>query len=791
MNRTHLLRLFLFCVVGLWAMPSATHAQTEPITLDSPNPEGQGFFGRSAAAVPDVDGDGREDLLIGAPLDDGGLPDAGRAYLFSGATGALLQTLESPNPEDSGFFGWAVSGVPDADGDGRGDLLVGAIMEDTESQDAGRAYLFGGATGALLQTLESPNAVQDADFGSALAGVEDVDGDGRGDLLVGAPAENRGAENAGAAYLFSGATGLLLLPLETPNPELGGQFGISVAGVPDADGDGRADLLIGAFREDAAATDAGRAYLFSGVTGGLLQTLVSPDLELGGEFGIATAGVSDADGDGRGDLLVGAHLEDDGVENAGRVHLYSGATGSLIRTLTSPSAELSGGFGISVSGVADVDGDGQDDLLVGAFREDGGALDAGRAYLFSGASGAVLRTLESPNAQADDFFGDTVAGLADVDGDGRGDLLIGAPFEDIGERANAGRAYVFLSGDGDMDITVTFAFPDVIRLGTDVPISVSVEGFEAAEVELRYRPTGAPAFGTTPLTLELDAYTGTIAADLVTLRGLDYYVVLTDGETTATFPELDPELDPLRLRVSAAQLAADVDLPPDAEYRMVSVPAVLDAPDPLAVFGDDYNEYGETSWRLLRWVPGLEQYAELVPPDTVPDRPEIETPVVPGVAFWLAAFADAPFDIDDALSVDAAEPATVVLQPGWNQMGNPFAFPVAWDAVLGSGLVQPPAFFDGTEYLLGRLVLDPWDGYFVFNPGLEPVFLAVPPVEAFDVTRAAGRSVADAEDYRLRLRAEVPERGLRDTQNVFGFAEEVDDGRLNLAEPPPIGPHPG
>ena len=772
------------------------------VTLTSPSLETLGGqFGRSLAAVPDTDGDGRDDLLVGAPLEDGEFPDAGQAYLFSGATGAVLRTLVSPNPEDSGFFGFTVAGVPDADGDGRGDLLIGAILEDNESQDAGRAYLFSGSTGLLLQTLESPNFVQSGLFSSALAGVPDVDGDGRGDLLVGAPSENRGAENAGAAYLFSGGTGALLRTLESPNPELDGQFGISVAGVVDVDGDSRRDLVIGAFREDGGAQDAGRVYLFSGGTGALLQTLVSPNPEVDGQFGVAVAGSDDILGagfDGRsgvqGSILVGATFETNGQVTAGKAYLFDGAGGTLLRTMDSPSPEDGGNFGVSVSDVPDVNGDGLSDFVIGAFREDGGAQDAGRAYLYDGATGVLLRTLVSPTPQPEGFFGDTVVGVSDVDGDGRGDLLVSAPFEDPGEVADAGRAYLFSGSTGGGEVVVTVSSPAAPTAGSDFDFGISVEGFSATAAELRYRPTGAPAFGTMPLAMDLDAYAGTIPGADVTLRGIDYYIVLTDGESTVTFPQLDPELRPLRLRVIVPQQVAGVELPPNAQYRMVSVPAVLDDPDPFAVFRDDYGTYGETSWRLLRWVPGLEQYAELAPPDSL-DRPVIETPVVPGEAFWLAAYADAPFDIDNARSVDASEPVTVVLQPGWNQIGNPFAFPVAWDAVLGSDLVQPPVLYGeaeagaGAEYLQNQLVLDPWSGYFVFNPELEPIFLEIPPIEALDEGRSASRGVAAADGYEIRLRAEVPERDLRDTQNVFGFAEGAEVARLARAEPPPIGPH--
>ncbi len=111
-----------------------------------------GYFGESVAGVPDADGDGRGDLFVGAPGEDPGTSptSAGRAYLFSGNTGAPLFELQSPNEEFQGSFGYSVAGVPDTDGDGRGDLLVGANQEDPGAslRNAGRAYLFSGASGS-------------------------------------------------------------------------------------------------------------------------------------------------------------------------------------------------------------------------------------------------------------------------------------------------------------------------------------------------------------------------------------------------------------------------------------------------------------------------------------------------------------------------------------------------------------------------------------------------------------------------------------------------------------------
>ncbi len=440
------------------ALCSPVAAQYVLQEIQSPNQKAEGYFGWDTAGVPDVNGDGRGDLLIGSfgesPL---GAPEqAGRAYLLDGATGAVLRTLTSPNEQTQGIFGSAVASVPDADGDGRGDLLIGARSETTGASPpaAGRAYLFSGATGALLRTLVSPNEEDFGRFGAAVAGVPDADGDGRGDLLVGA-SEDPGAspDEAGRAYLFSGATGALLFEFASPNAELQGLFGAALAGVPDADGDGRGDLLIGARQEDPDPSPifSGRAYLFSGATGALLFELASPNEETLGDFGSSVSGVPDADGDGRGDLLIGAERENPGSTpgDAGRAYLFSGATGAMLFEFASPNPETQGFFGFSVSGVPDTDGDGRGDLLIGAVFEDpsGSPPNSGRAYLFSGATGALLSVYVSPNEAADGRFGFTVSGVPDTNGDGRGDVLAGAYFEDPGSAPeNSGRAYLFAGG---------------------------------------------------------------------------------------------------------------------------------------------------------------------------------------------------------------------------------------------------------------------------------------------------------------------------------------------------------
>ncbi len=562
-----LLASYAILFATLAAAP-AVWGQPAPVTLTSPNTQISGNFGVSSAGVPDADGDGRGDLLVGAYREDGGEVGAGRAYVFSGSTGAVLRTLVSPNQEPGGQFGRSVAGVPDADGDGRGDLLVGAPTEDGGAQSAGRVYFYSGSTGDLLQTLVSPNPEAGGQFGGLVAGVSDVDGDGRGDLLVGAYLEDGGATSAGRAYLFSGATGELLRTLVSPSPETNGFFGFVVAGVPDVDGDERGDLLVSASFEDGGVPGGGRAYLFSGFTGELLRTLESPNPVADGFFGSWVAGVPDADGDGRGDLLVGANRELGGAEGAGRAYLFSGATGNLLQTLESPNPEVNGEFGSLVAGVSDVDGDGRGDLLVAAYSEDVEMTDAGRAYLYSGSTGVLIRTLESPNIESFGNFGFSVAGVTDADGDGRGDLLIGAALEDGGAE-DAGRAYLFLSGEGggnmppiavdDMAATTEGVAVSISVLSNDADpdgdlLSIAMVGTpmngtaEALQGQITYTPS-AGFIGTDSFTytvsdgMETDDGLVTVtvsnALDVLTLTSLNPEALGNFGVSTAGVPDLD------------------------------------------------------------------------------------------------------------------------------------------------------------------------------------------------------------------------------------------------------------
>jgi hypothetical protein len=249
---------------------------------------------------------------------------------------------------------------------------------------------------------------------------------------------------------------------------------MSVA-VGDVNGDGKADIALGATGEDVGInTDQGRAYVFSGATGSLLFTLDIPMTEAFAHFGLSLA-VADVNGDAKGDIAVGTPYEDvGGNQDQGQAYVFSGANGSLLFTWDNPMPQWTGQFGYSVA-VGDVNGDGRGDIAVGARSEDvvGGIADQGQAYVFSGADGSLLFTLDIPNPEAGAFFGHSVA-VGDVNGDGKGEIAVGAFGEDVGGNADQGRAYVFSASVATPTPTDTpTATPTAIP--TDIPTATPTD----------------------------------------------------------------------------------------------------------------------------------------------------------------------------------------------------------------------------------------------------------------------------------------------------------------------------
>ncbi|HEV8320470.1 MAG TPA: VCBS repeat-containing protein, partial [Myxococcota bacterium] len=305
---------------------------------------------------------------------------------------------------------------PDFNGDGYADVIVGA----GSASGTGRAYVYFGSPGATLDPAPDGTLTGEAagdDFGYAVASAGDVNGDGFDDVVVGAPLSDGSGIDAGRAYVYLGGPGATFDP--APDGTLDGDavgdyFGFAVASAGDVNGDGFIDIFIGAPRNDAAGVDAGCARVYLGGAGLALDP--APDATLTGEaaddrFGDSVAPAGDVNGDGFGDIVVGAPLNDAAGTIAGRAYVYLGGPGATIEptpdgTLTGASAGDS--FGYSVAGAGDVNGDGFDDVVVGAYVNDAGGTNAGRAYVYLGGPGATIDLVADgifTGEAAGDYFG--------------------------------------------------------------------------------------------------------------------------------------------------------------------------------------------------------------------------------------------------------------------------------------------------------------------------------------------------------------------------------------------------
>ena len=377
--------------------------------------------------------------------------------------------------------GSALAGAGDVNGDGYADLLVGADREDRGGAAAGAAYLVVGPVSGDQSLADAEAKLVGESTGDhagiAVGGGGDVNGDGYDDLIVGAYDNDAGGASAGAAYLVvgpvSGEVDLSAATARLLGEQPGDFAGFSVAGGGDADGDGIADLLVGAYENDDAGTAAGATYLVEGPVSGNLR-LWSADAKLtgalaGDQSGWAVAFAGDTDGDGADDILVGAPYAHPAGVYTGALYVVLGGVGGTLE-LSSADAMYTGRtsgdlVGYSVSAAGDVNNDGFADVLVGGPEEDTGGNDAGAAWLLLGPLDGdhSLRTADATfvGENNDDYAGSAVAGAGDIDSDGFDDLVIGARLDDT-QQSNAGAAYLVR---GPVSGAVDLASVDAKALG--------------------------------------------------------------------------------------------------------------------------------------------------------------------------------------------------------------------------------------------------------------------------------------------------------------------------------------
>ena len=448
--------------------------------------------GYSVSGAGDINADGVSDIVIGARYVDANGVDSGASYVVFGTTATFNPVIELANldgingfvinggaPEDR--FGNSVSAAGDVNGDGIDDLVVGAPRAETEGKNQlGAVYvIFGkntsfspvfdvsGLDGNNGFVLHGINSIDQAGYSVSEAG--DVNGDGFDDIIIGAFLADPHGSQSGEAYIVFGAgagfpSSFDLADLDGSNGVVingiaeSDRAGHSVGGAGDVNGDGFDDVIIGAYLADSMGlVDSGESYVVFG-KGSPFDAVVelssldgSNGFVLNGakasDYAGRSVGAGDVNGDGFGDILIGAYRADPNGQKSGESYIVFGKAGTFNAAI--PLSSLDGNNGFVIEGVnaddlsgrwgngaGDVNGDGIGDIVISSIQADPNGIDSGSAYVIYGAvnypSNLKLSSLDGSNGYvingvvSGDGSGQSVVGAGDVNGDGFDDLVIGA-----------------------------------------------------------------------------------------------------------------------------------------------------------------------------------------------------------------------------------------------------------------------------------------------------------------------------------------------------------------------------
>lgn len=492
---------------------SGTALASSPINLSSITAGTGGFVTNGEAAgnlsgfrvssAGDANGDGLADLIVSALKASPHGTYSGRAYVVFGKAGTTAIDLSAITAGTGGFAingeaagdraGFSVSAAGDVNGDGLADLIVGAARADPHGTDSGRAYVVFGKTSTTAVDLSAITGGSGGfvisgeaagDFaGNTVSGAGDVNGDGLADLIVGAYFADPNGSNSGRAYVIFGKASTTAVELSAITSGTGGfvingaagddDAGRSVSYAGDVNGDGLADLIVGAWLADANGLNSGRSYVIFGKTNTTAINLSDIAAGTGGfvingesssDLSGTCVSAGDVNGDGLSDLIVGAWKFDPNGTDSGCTYVIFGKASTTAVELSAISAGT-GGFAINgeatfdtsgycVASAGDVNGDGLADIFVGAYGSDPNGSYSGRGYIVFGKTGTATVELSDITAgtggfvlngeASGDHAGYFVSGAGDVNGDGLADMIIGAYAADP-NGSSSGRSYVIFS----------------------------------------------------------------------------------------------------------------------------------------------------------------------------------------------------------------------------------------------------------------------------------------------------------------------------------------------------------
>lgn len=450
------LRLFLVFAVSCLLLTAVLAAPTLQALSTTPDwtavevDQAGALLGNNVSTAGDVNGDGFDDVIAGARLLDNPELDEGKTFLYLGsASGLSLTPAWTFESDQAGAQLGRASAAGDVNGDGFGDVIVGAGNYDNDQVDEGRAWLFLGSSSGLSTTpawIVESNQSSSA-FGVNAVGVGDINADGFDDVAVSSTFHDFDLVDEGAAFLYLGsATG----PSTTADQVIQGNQAASLFGrtanAGDVNGDGFNDVLIGAASWDGGQQDEGRVFVMKGSAQGLKKhpLRILEINEVSALFGNVLGTAGDINADGFDDILVS--VQGNVVQ---RVFVYMGSrTGPGAQAdLVLQADQQNTSFGLALGTAGDVNNDGFSDVIVGARLYDVATTNEGRVFVYRGTAGGLdptpLQTFDG--SQTSEEFGVAVSTAGDVNADGFSDIIIGGHAFDNPE-SNEGRAVVFHGG---------------------------------------------------------------------------------------------------------------------------------------------------------------------------------------------------------------------------------------------------------------------------------------------------------------------------------------------------------
>lgn len=447
MRMSSTILLIALCVMS-------TRIEAQEVLFSFTGSAQNGGFGEIIANLGDINGDGKNDLGISAPLENAnGQTGAGVLRIYSGASGAILRTHSGTLNYER--VGMSLTNVGDLNNDGRAEY---AYMTASSGSPVQTVVIKSGSTGSTLFTLLGTTTGDG--FGNSISSAGDYNNDGQLDIAIGAPTKDiyAGEVKTGRVYIFSGSSGAQIATIDGDtytgpgimNPKPGNRFGYAIASA-DVNRDNKLDLIIGApgrnrLINGAWQVNAGEVKVISGAAPhnvlysaigdyGSVQADQDDNLNQGNWFGAVVSAAGDFNNDQFPDYVAGSSTS--GVQNGGFLRIFSGRTGEAIFAPSGYSINTQAqGFGNSVALMGDYNGDGFQDLVVGAFNHAEAGSSSGAALVISGADGTVIaKKLGTPSSR----MGYMVTGMGDLDGDGKTEFAA----SEKGYLSNTGRVQIF------------------------------------------------------------------------------------------------------------------------------------------------------------------------------------------------------------------------------------------------------------------------------------------------------------------------------------------------------------